>query len=75
MWIMFFDENNLVSHKRNKRQLKTLKEQSTFYREKIEADKKKLEELRSGTKNLEKYAREEFHMTRPDEDLYLIVEK
>ena len=75
IWIMFFDENNLVSHHRNKQQLKTLKEQRTFYREKIESDRKKLEELRSGTGNLEKYAREEFHMTRPDEDLYLVVEK
>jgi cell division protein DivIC len=74
-WIVFFDENNLVAHHRNKARLKALKEQRVFYREKIEADKKKIEELRSGTKNLEKYAREQFYMTKPDEDLFLVVEK
>ncbi len=75
VWIVFFDENNLVQHHRNKLRLKAIKEQRTFYREKIEADKLKMEELRSGTKNLEKYAREQFYMTKPDEDLFLIVEK
>ena len=75
LWIVFFDENNLVAHHRNKLRLKTLKEQRVFYREKIEADRKKLEELRSGTKNLEKYAREQFYMTKPDEDLFMVVEK
>jgi cell division protein DivIC len=75
LWIVFFDENNLVAHHRNKHRLKALKEQRSFYREKIEADTKKLQELRSGNKNLEKYAREQFNMTKPDEDLFLVVEK
>ncbi len=75
IWITFFDENNLVAHHRNKLRLKALKEQRVFYREKIEADKKKLEEIRSGTRNLEKYAREQFNMTKPDEDLFLVVEE
>jgi len=75
VWISFFDENNLLSHHKNKNRLKALKEQRVFYREKIEADKRKLDELRSGNKNLEKYAREQFYMTKPDEDLFLVVEK
>jgi cell division protein FtsB len=74
-WILFFDENNLMAHHRNKQRLKALKEQRVFYREKIEADKRKLEELRSGNRNLEKYAREQYYMTKPDEDLFLVVEK
>jgi cell division protein DivIC len=75
LWIVFGDENNLLAHHRNKLRLKALKEQRTFYRDKIEADRKKLQELRSGNKNLEKYAREQFNMTKPDEDLFLVVEK
>ncbi len=74
-WITFFDENNLLAQRRNKLRLKTLLEQRDFYREKIEADNRKMEELRSGAENLEKYAREQFLMTRPDEDLFLVVEK
>jgi cell division protein DivIC len=75
VYIIFFDDNNLVAHHRNKLRLKALKEQRVSYREKIETDKKKQEELRSGSKNLEKYAREQFYMTKPDEDLFLVVEK
>lgn len=73
-WISFFDQNNLVQHSRNKKRLKALKEQREFYREKIEADNLKMEELRSGVDNLEKYAREQYNMTRSDEDLFLVVE-
>jgi cell division protein FtsB len=74
LWIFFFDENNLMAHRRNKLRLQTLKEQRTFYKEKIEADTRKMEELRSGPENLEKYAREQFNMTKPDEDLFQVVE-
>ena len=74
IWISFFDQNNLVQHSRNKKRLKALKEQREFYREKIEADNLKMEELRSGVDNLEKYAREQYNMTRSDEDLFLVVE-
>ncbi len=75
VWIVFFDENNLLTQHRNKQRLKTLKEQRDFYREKIESDNRKMEELRSGPENLEKYAREQFLMTKPGEDLFLVVEK
>lgn len=74
-WIIFFDENNLMAHHRNKHRLKALKEQRTSYRDKIKADNLKMEELRSGNINLEKFAREQFYMTKPDEDLFLVVEK
>lgn len=75
LWITFFDQNNLVQHRRNKQRLKALKEQQDYYRVKIEEDHLKMEELRSGEDNLEKYAREQFNMTRSDEDLFLVVEK
>ncbi len=75
LWITFFDQNNLVQHRRNKQRLKSLKEQQDYYKVKIEEDHLKMEELRSGEGNLEKYAREQFNMTRSDEDLFLVVEK
>ena len=75
VWIMFFDENNIISHRRNKKRLSALKAQQEYYREKIAADNQKIEELRSGQDNLEKYAREQFYMSKPDEDVFMIVEK
>lgn len=75
IWMMFFDQNNLVAHRKNKKRLAALKSQQEYYQEKIEEDNRKIEELRSGQSNLEKYAREHFYMSKPDEDVYIVVEK
>lgn len=75
VWIMFFDENNLQQHKQNLGELALLQEQVSFYKHKIEADKRKLYELQTNDANLEKFAREQFLMKKADEDIYLIVEQ
>ncbi len=74
-WLLIFDENNLIAHRRNKERMKVLKEQMEYYKEKIASDNRKIEELRSGRDNLEKYAREQFYMAKPDEDVFIVVEK
>ena len=74
-WIVFFDENSIVSHNRNKRILKELSEQKETYREQIKSDKQKLEDLNSGPENLEKFAREQFYMSKPDEDVFIVEER
>jgi len=75
VWIMFFDENNLVQHQQNQKELALLEEQVDFYKHKIEADKQKLYELQTNDANLEKFAREQFLMKKADEDIYVIVEE
>jgi len=73
-WIIFFDENSIISHQENKRRLYELKQQEEYYRERIEVDKQKLEDLKAGEKKLEKFAREQYFMSKPDEDVFVIVE-
>ena len=75
VFIIFLDENSIISHNRNKRILKELSEQKATYREQIKADKQKLEDLNSGPENLEKFAREQYYMSRPDEDVFIVEEK
>lgn len=75
LWLMFFDENNLMAHRKNKKRLRALKSQKEYYEEKIAADNRKIEELRSGQENLEKYAREQYYMSKPNEDVYIVIEK
>jgi cell division protein FtsB len=75
VWIMFFDANNLVQHRKNLAELKQLEDQVAFYKHKIEADKQKLYELQTNDENLEKFAREQFLMKKADEDVYVIVEE
>lgn len=73
-WIIFFDENSIVSHQKNKRRLYELKQQEEYYMGRIEVDKQKLEDLKAGEEKLEKFAREQYYMSKPDEDVFVIVE-
>lgn len=74
-WIVFFDENSFVSHAENKRRLRELNQQKEYYQERIREDKQKMEELNAGKNELEKFAREQFLMSKPDEDVYIVVEE
>jgi cell division protein DivIC len=73
-WIIFFDENSIISHQKNKRRLFELKQQEEYYRERIAIDNQKLEDLKAGEEKLEKFAREQYYMSKPDEDVFLVVE-
>lgn len=75
VWIIFFDDNNLMQHQRNLKELAQLEEQVNFYKAKIKADKQKLHELQTNDANLEKFAREQFLMKKADEDVFVIVEQ
>ncbi len=72
--IAFFDEHSFVSHKENKQRLKYLKDQQEYYKKNIATDQRKLQELNAGKEELEKYAREQFNMSKPNEDLFLVEE-
>ena len=72
VWIIFFDENSIVSHERNKHKLYELKQQEEYYREKIEVDRQKYEDLKQGEEKLEKFAREQYYMSSPDEEVFII---
>ena len=74
-WIVFFDENSFVSHAENTRRLNELNRQKEYYLERIEADKQKLEDLNAGKNELEKFAREQYFMSKPDEDIFIVVEE
>jgi len=72
VWIVFFDENSIISHQRNKHKLYELKQQEEYFREKIVVDRQKFEDLKLGEEKLEKFAREQFYMSKPDEEVYII---
>lgn len=73
LWIIFFDANNLISRVREKMELNKLKAEKEYYLEKIESDSSRLMELRTDDENLEKFAREQYRMKNPDEDIYIII--
>jgi cell division protein DivIC len=73
VWLLLFDANNLLDRWRDLRKYRSLQHDREYYTRRIEEDKGKLEELRTDDENLEKFAREQYRMKKPDEDLYIIV--
>lgn len=73
VWLLLLDSNNLISRYKEMRELRKLKTDREYYINKIEADRRKLHELKTDNHNLEKFAREQYHMKKPDEDLYIIL--
>jgi len=72
-WLLLLDPNNMISRVSDIRHRNKLLREREYYIGRIEEDKRKLEELRTSNENLEKYAREQYHMKKPDEDLFIIV--
>jgi cell division protein FtsB len=75
IWIIFFDQNNLLERRKQIKQLNKLKEEKEYYLQRIENDKRRLKELKTDSEDLEKFAREEYLMKKENEDIYLIIEK
>ena len=73
IWLILFDSNNLISRYKELNQLHKLKRDKEYFSKRIEADKKKLHELKTDNDNLEKFAREQYRMKKADEDLYIIM--
>jgi cell division protein FtsB len=73
VWILLLDSNNLVARFKDMRELHNLRNDKEYYTKKIEIDKRKLRELKTDNQNLEKFAREQYHMKKADEDLYIVL--
>jgi cell division protein FtsB len=73
VWVTLLDSNNLIARYKEMRELHKLKIDREYYIKRIEEDKRKLHELKTDNKNLEKFAREQYRMKKPDEDLYIIL--
>ena len=73
VWLLLFDANNLIDRFRQIRYLHKLEKDKDYYIKKIEEDKRKLNELKTDNHNLEKFAREQYHMKKPDEDLFIVL--
>ena len=73
VWILLLDSNNLIARYKDMKELHKLKIDREYYFKRIEVDRQKLHELKTDNHNLEKFAREQYRMKKPDEDLYIIL--
>jgi len=75
IWMLFFDQNNVMDRMRMSAEIRQLEADREFYLEQIEKDSTRLHELTTDRENLEKYAREQFLMKKPDEDVFVVIEE
>ena len=74
VWLTFFDSNDVYTQLKQTAKLKGLEDEKEFYVEKIAEVKADREELLSNDELLEKFARENYLMKKPEEDIYVVVE-
>ena len=70
-WMVFFDENSYLTHREFDNEIDKLNSEKEYYNSQIEQDKKLIEQLKNEDQ-LEKFAREEYHMKKADEDIFII---
>ncbi len=75
VWIGFFDQNNLVDRFSLNQRIHDLEKQRAHYKTEIEDNVSRMEELKGSHENLEKFAREQYLMKRPDEELFIVIEE
>ena len=75
VWLLFFDEHNIIRRIDNYGKFKQLEEDVSYYKEKIKEDREKLNELTSNKENLERFAREQYLMKKENEDVFIVIEK
>ena len=73
VWILFFDQNNMVDRIKMSLEIRQLEKDREFYQDQIKTDSVRLNELTTDKDNLEKYAREQFLMKKPDEDVFVVI--
>jgi cell division protein FtsB len=73
LWMILFDSSNLIDVYSEYRKIKRFEKEKEYYLEKIANDKNRLNELQTNNENLEKFAREQYLMKKPDEDIFVIM--
>ncbi len=75
IWMLFFDQNNLVDRMRMSSEIRQLEDDREYYIDQIEKDSTRFHELTTDKENLEKYAREQFLMKKKNEDVFVVIEE
>jgi cell division protein DivIC len=71
-FIVFVDENNVIRRVQYETKIRELKQEIRHYRKLSEESENKLKKLHSSNAELERVAREDYLMKKPNEDVYIV---
>jgi len=73
--LMFFvGDSTILRRSDYDKQIRQLQSEIDYYTKEKEKNLEKLNAIKSSDESLEKYAREQYQMTKPDEELFIISE-
>lgn len=73
IWMMFFDQNNVISQVQTYMKLSQLKGDKEFYEKEIAQSQEDLELLQNNKGLLEKFAREKYLMKKENEEIFVFA--
>ena len=73
VWIIFFDQSNLVDWGNSLIEVKRQESEKQFYEEEITRTREKLRELQSNRESLEKFAREQYYFHEEGEEIFIVM--
>lgn len=71
IWMLFFDENSYLVHRKLNQEIDKLEETIVDYKSKIKKDQSTIEKLKDSLE-LIRFAREKYYMKKANEDIYII---
>ena len=73
VWMLFFDQNDIITQIKLKSELYQINKEKAYYLEQIHETQQDLENLLNDNEKLEKFAREKYLMKKDNEDIFVIV--
>ena len=75
VWILFIDQNNIITQYNYHAQLKVLDGEKEYFEAAIKKTKKELYDLTENPATLEKFARENYFMKKQNEEVFVFTTK
>lgn len=75
IWMLFFDENNMMVQYHRRHQLSDLSRKARYYRQEIARVDDQIDQLTTNSATQERYARENYMMKKDSEDVFVIVQR
>lgn len=72
--VIFFGKHSLRSRWTTAKNIKSLNKEIKFYKDEIESNKQKMNDMQSGDESLERFAREKYYLKKENEDIFIIKE-
>jgi cell division protein FtsB len=70
-WMFFLDSNSWLIHNELNQEIDELEENRQYYKNEISKDKATIQQLQDSVE-IEKFARQQYYMKRPDEEIFII---